>query len=268
MFNTGAMVTVDLNADLAEGDALTATDLAVLDEVTSVSLACGFHAGNRELMRATAIACLARGVTIGAHVSYRDRAGFGRTPIEREPSQLVADILEQCEVLSDEVGAAGGTVAYVKPHGALYNRMGVDPVVAASVIEALSLRGIGVLVAQTRTAVVEPARRADIRVVPEGFPDRGYRADGLLAERGDPGSLITDPAVAGLRAVSLVCRGGIDAIDGSWTAIEARTLCIHGDAPDAVEAARAVRTALTGAGVTIRAFVPAEPTGSTAAGSR
>jgi 5-oxoprolinase (ATP-hydrolysing) subunit A len=259
MFNTGAMGTVDLNADLAEGETLTPTDLTVLDVVTSASLACGFHAGNPEVMRATAAACLGRGVTIGAHVSHRDRVGFGRRPIDREPSLLVRDIIEQCEVLSREVRAVGGEVSYAKPHGALYNQMGVNAVVAASVVEALSLLGVRVLVAQAGTVVVEPARRAGLRVVLEGFPDRGYRSDGLLARRGEPGAQIDDPVVVGRRAVSLVSRGGLEAIDGTWTAIEVETLCIHGDAPNPAETARAVRSALADEGITLRSFLPAEP---------
>jgi UPF0271 protein len=128
------------------------------------------------------------------------------------------------------------------------------------VVEALSLQGVGVLVAQGATAVIEPAHRAGLRVVLEGFPDRGYRPDGLLAGRDEPGALITDPAAAGERAVSLATRGGIAAVDGSWTAVEAHTLCIHGDAPSAGETARSVRSALEAADVTIRAFLPTDPT--------
>ncbi|MBF6556123.1 MAG: LamB/YcsF family protein [Acidimicrobiales bacterium] len=250
------MVAVDLNADLAEGERLTPLDLTILDMVTSASLACGFHAGNRAVMRAAAAACLDRGVTIGAHVSYRDRTGFGRRPVHPPAGVLVADIIEQCEVLSGEVDAAGGEVSYVKPHGALYNQMGVDAAVAASVVEAIALQGIGVLVAQAGTVVADRAREAGLRVVPEGFPDRGYRSDGHLQDRGEPGAVIADPAVAGRRAVSLVNGGGVDAIDGTWTAIEAETLCIHGDAPDAGDIARGVRSALTAEGITVRPFVP------------
>ena len=125
---------MDLNADLAEGDVLTAADLALLDHVTSASLACGFHAGSRPVMRSAAEACVARGVAIGAHVSFRDREGFGRRPLVVSPDQLAADLVEQWETLVDEVAAVGGTVSYVKPHGALYNVMAVDPDVAATVV--------------------------------------------------------------------------------------------------------------------------------------
>jgi 5-oxoprolinase (ATP-hydrolysing) subunit A len=250
------MVTVDLNADLAEGEHLTPRDLTILDVVTSASLACGFHAGNRTVMRAAAAACLSRGVAIGAHVSYRDRTGFGRRSVHPPAGVLVADIIEQCEVLSGQVDAAGGEVAYVKPHGALYNQMGVDAAVAAAVVEAIALQGIGVLVAQAGTVVADRAREAGLRVVAEGFPDRGYGSDGRLKDRAEPGALIADPAVVARRAVSLVSRGGVDAVDGVWTPIEAETLCIHGDTPDAGDMARGVRAALTAEGITVRPFVP------------
>ena len=256
VFNTEVVIAVDLNADLAEGEALTPGDLALLDVVTSGSLACGFHAGGRRVMRAAAQACLSRGITIGAHVSYRDRAGFGRRAVDRPGPLLARDIIEQCEVLSGEVEAAGGSVAYVKPHGALYNRMGVDEEVAWSVIEAVTVMGIPVLVAQAGTSVVEPARAAGLRVVAEGFPDRGYRPGGLLAPRGQPGAEFTDPVVVGRRAVSLAVRHGVDAVDGTWTAIDAETLCIHGDAPNAAETARTVHAMLATEGIALRPFSP------------
>jgi UPF0271 protein len=255
------MVSVDLNADLAEGEVLSPADLGVLDSVTSVSLACGFHAGNRRVMRATAVASLERGVVIGAHVAFRDREGFGRRAVEVAPAQLVDDIVEQCAVLDEEVGSAGGRVAFVKPHGALYNLMGSDPRIAAAVVDAVCRHDSRVLVAQDRTAVTDAARRAGVRVVPEGFPDRGYRADGRLAPRQEPGGVVGDPAAVALRAVSLVVRGGIDSVEGTWTPVDVETLCIHGDAPRAPEAARAVRSALEAEGTIVRPFVHGEHRG-------
>jgi UPF0271 protein len=253
--DTGVVRIIDLNADVAEGGALEPTDLAVLDSVTSASLACGFHAGNRTVMRATAAACVHRGIAIGAHVSFRDREGFGRRPVDVAQARLVADIVEQCELLAEEVGAAGGTVEFVKPHGALYNLMGVDPGVADAMVEALGHQGAGVLVAQAGTGVVAQARRAGLRVVLEGFPDRGYLGDGRLAPRGEPGALIDDPGAAGRRAVSLARRQGVEAVDGTWTVVQVETLCIHGDSPGAAASARAVRAALEAEGITLRSFI-------------
>ena len=170
--DNGAVPAIDLNADLAEGDHLTPSDAAVLDAVTSVSVACGFHAGGPSVMRDTAAACVERGVTIGAHVSYRDREHFGRRVVEVDPAQLVEDLTEQCTALAEAADSVGGRVAYLKPHGALYHQMGADPLVAAAVCEAASGQAIGVLVAEQSAVVVEPARRAGLRVVHEGFPDR------------------------------------------------------------------------------------------------
>jgi 5-oxoprolinase (ATP-hydrolysing) subunit A len=256
VFNTGSVVSVDLNADLAEGDELSAADVAVLASVTSVSLACGFHAGNRHVMRDTAAAALAGDVVIGAHVSFRDRDGFGRRTIEVAPAQLIDDIVEQCEVLDEVVGSVGGTVAFVKPHGALYNMMYADSPTAAAVVDAVARYGRRVIVAQAGSAVVDLARRANIRLVPEGFPDRAYLPDGRLAPRDGTGAVVEDPAAVARRAVSMVDRGGIEAVDGTWTPVEVETLCIHGDSPRAPAAAREVRAVLESQGIVLAPFVP------------
>jgi UPF0271 protein len=251
------MTVIDLNADIAEGAELTGDDLGILDSVTSASLACGFHAGSRTVMRAAAAACVHRGIVIGAHVSFRDREGFGRRPIQVGRQQLIDDIVEQCAALTDEAIAAGGTVDFVKPHGALYNMMGSDPDIATAVVEALVRHGAGVLVAQSGTEVAAAARESDLRVVFEGFPDRGYLADGCLSRRGGPGALIEDPIAAGRRAVSMVRRRGVEAVDGMWTAIEVETLCIHGDSPGAAAMARTVRSSLEADGISLRPFIRA-----------
>lgn len=248
------MAAVDLNADLGEREAFGDVDRGVIAVVTSVSIACGFHAGSRRVMRETASACAARGVAVGAHVAYRDRAGFGRRPVAVEPDRLAADVEEQCEALvaaADEVGAA---VAYVKPHGALYHAMGADEEVAAAVVSAVAAQPHRTLVAQPGTRVVALAEAAGVRVVVEAFPDRGYLADGRLAPRHRPGALVADPDEAARRALTLVRDGGVPAVDGTWVAVAAETLCVHGDHPDADRRARAVRDALDGAGIPVRAF--------------
>jgi UPF0271 protein len=259
MLNTGVVV-IDLNADLAEGETLTATDVGVLDSVTSASLACGFHAGNRTVMRATAAACQDRGVTIGAHVSYRDREGFGRRALEVAPAELTRDIVEQCRVLAEAVDAVHARVRFVKPHGALYHRMGVDPRVAAAVVEAVGRLPDPVLVAQPGTVVVGLAGDAGVRVVAEGFPDRAYRPDGGLVPRGLPHAVVDDPRVAADRAVDLAARAGIEAVDGTWTDVKVETLCIHGDQPGADLTAARIRRALEAAGIIVAPFTgPADP---------
>ena len=254
--NTGRMAAVDLNADLGEAETLLPSELAILDCVTSANLSCGFHAGNLTAIRASLVAALERGVTVGAHVSYRDREGFGRRRQEVPAPRLRADIVEQYGILAGLAATAGGSVPYVKPHGALYNRMGVDEAVAAVVVEAVKECGITLLVAQAGTVVEELATQAGLEVVAEAFADRGYLGDGRLVPRGDPDALITDPQVVAQRALSLVSRGGIEASDGSWLPVACDSLCVHGDTPSAAAAAQATRMALETAGVTVRSFAP------------
>ena len=252
------MPVIDLNADLAEHDVLTVEDLALLDHVTSASLACGFHAGGPSVMRAASEACVARGVAIGAHVSYRDRVGFGRRALDQTPGRLAADVVEQWEALVAAAGAAGGDVTFVKPHGALYHRMAADPDVAAAVVGALAGR-CGVLVAPPASAVAAPARTAGIRVVAEGFCDRGYDGTGRLVARDRPGALVEELAAVGGQARSLAVERGVAAVDGTWVALEVETLCVHGDHPGSDARARAVRAALERGGVAVRSFVHPGP---------
>jgi 5-oxoprolinase (ATP-hydrolysing) subunit A len=261
MPDTGSMPKVDLNADLGESDSVLPSDLAILDQVTSANVACGFHAGSRSVMEGTCRAALQRDVTIGAHVSYRDREGFGRRTLEVSDSRLLADIVEQCAILSEVLESLGGTVSYVKPHGALYNRMGVDPQVAAVVVAAVQRSGIPVVLALAGTVVLDLARRSGVTVAREGFADRAYRSDGSLEPRGRPGAVIDDPHEVARRGVSLVVHGGIETVEGSWLAVECDSLCVHGDTPGAAAAASATRTALESAGVTLGSFVPASGVG-------
>jgi len=259
MTDTGEVPAIDLNADLGEGDELMASDLALLGFVSSASVACGFHAGSREVMRAAAAECAARGVSIGAHISYRDREGFGRRSMDPDHDRLAADVIEQWETLVEEAGAVGAVVSYVKPHGALYHRMGADAEVAAVVVEVLASR-CAVLVTPPGSAAAEPARAAGMRLVVEGFCDRGYRPSGALVARGERGSILDESDAMAERARSLAVDRGVSAVDGSWVALDVETLCIHGDGPGAERNGRAVRRALESAGVMVRPF--AGPTSS------
>jgi UPF0271 protein len=255
MLDTGDMPKVDLNADLGESDSVLPSDLAILDQVTSANVACGFHAGSRPVMEGTCRSALERGVVIGAHVSYRDREGFGRRPLDVPDSRLLADIVEQCTILSEVLEPLGGTVAYVKPHGALYHRMGIDPQVASVVMAGLRATGIPVLLAQAGTVIVELAQRSGVGVAREGFADRAYQSDGTLVPRSQEDSVIDDPDEVARRGLSLVANGGIETVDGSWLSVQCDSLCVHGDTPGAAAAAASTRATLESAGVTIESFL-------------
>ena len=193
-----------------------------------------------------------RGVVIGAHVSFRDREGFGRRPFQSGANSWSTTSSSSAQCSTDEVVAAGGTVDFVKPHGALYNLMGTDPAVAAAVVEGLARSGAGSLVAQSGTEVAAAARASGSGWCPRGSRTAATCRDGRLApEEGRVRSSRTR-SVAGRRAVSMVRRGGVEAVDGSWTAIEAETLCIHGDSPGAAITARTVRSWLESDGIILR----------------
>ena len=229
---------VDLNADLGEE---VTDDAALLELVTSANVACGFHAGNESVMRAVCESAAARSVRVGAQVSYLDREGFGRRPVTVSVPVLTDQVAEQVGTLSDIARACGTQVSYVKPHGALYNRVVDDDEHAHAVLAGSgSLPVLGL----PGGRILALAAAAGREVWLEGFPDRGYEAgaDGTrrLLPRDRPGALIHDPDEIAERAVAL--------------AGEVHSICVHGDGPTAVAAARAVRAALEGAGYTLRAF--------------
>ena len=238
---------VDLNADLGEGMGDPGSDEALLDIVTSANIACGFHAGDALLMRRTVRAALERDVVIGAHVSYPDRADFGRTETGAPPSQIEADVLYQLAALSGIAAAAGGRVRYVKPHGALYHRITRDEPAAVAVVRALRDYDPDLLLMTLPGSLaVEVARSAGIRTVAEGFADRAYTAEGALVPRDQPGALLTEPR-------EVIAQAGRLATSGQP---RVHSLCVHGDTPGAVQLAQQVRSALEAAGVPVGPFLP------------
>lgn len=250
---------MDLNADLGEsfGAWSMGDDAAMLDVVSSANIACGFHAGDPLTMRHTVALAAERGVRIGAHVSYRDRVGFGRRFIDVAPAELAAEILYQVGALEAVCRAAGTRVAYVKPHGALYNTVVHHQAQAAAVVSAildydpsLPLMGLPGGLAERLAA------RAGLPTIAEAFADRGYTASGTLVPRGEPGAVLDDPAEVAARMVALVTTGMVTASDGSRVRIDAQSICVHGDTPGAVALARGVRRALADAGVTVAPFAP------------
>jgi UPF0271 protein len=252
------VVTVDLNADLGEGFGVwrLGDDDAMLAIVTSANIACGFHAGDPAGLLRVCRSAAQRGVSIGAQVSYRDLAGFGRRFIDATPEDLTADVIYQIGALQALAKAAGTTVGYVKPHGALYNTIVKHQGQAAAV--ALAVHSVDPalpVLGLAGSVFFAEADRVGLRTVPEAFADRAYRPDGQLVSRADPGAVLDDPNQIADRVATMTDSGTVRAIDGSTIAVHAESVCVHGDSPGAVQIATAVRDRLAADGVTLRAFV-------------
>ena len=219
---------IDLNADLGEG---VTDDEALLAVVTSANVACGFHAGDEATMRTVCVRAAVLGVAVGAQVSYDDRAGFGRRDVDVAPGVLEGQVAEQVAVLSAIAVEVGTRVSYVKPHGALYNRVVHDAEQAQAV-----LRGSGDLpvLGLPGSVLLELARELGRGARREGFPDRAYTPEGRLVPRSEPGAVLADAVQIARRAVELAA------------AVE--SVCVHGDEPGAVRHAQAVRAALEESG--------------------
>ena len=254
------MTTIDLNSDLGEGYGAwqMGDDAAMLDIVSSANVACGFHAGDPRGLMATLEQAAARGVAVGAHVSYPDRVGFGRRNMDVAPDDLRADVIYQIGALQGLARAAGTRVTYVKPHGALYNTIAQDAGQGDAVIAAI--RAIDpdlVLMGLAGAPILDRARTAGLRVVAEAFADRAYTPEGALVSRRQAGAVLHDPETVAARMVQLATTGVIQAVDGSDLHLQADSICVHGDSPGAVQMAAQIRQALLARGVTIAAFAGA-----------
>ncbi|MFJ6694746.1 LamB/YcsF family protein [Streptomyces sp. NPDC091272] len=249
---------IDLNADLGEGfGRWTLTDdEALLSVVTSANVACGFHAGDPVTMRRVCELAAERGVRIGAQVSYRDLAGFGRRAMDVPPDELAAEVAYQIGALEVFARAAGSRVAYVKPHGALYNRTVHDAEQATAVVAGVRLAGGGLpVLGLPGSELLAAAELAELPSVPEAFADRAYTARGTLVSRREPGAVIHDADAVVTRAVTMATEGETTALTGERIQVRARSLCLHGDTPGASELAARVRAELVGAGVELEPFV-------------
>ncbi|WP_042405616.1 LamB/YcsF family protein [Streptacidiphilus carbonis] len=255
------MATIDLNADLGEGfGRWTLTDdEALLTVVTSANVACGFHAGDPSTIRRVCELAAERGVRIGAQVSYRDLAGFGRRSMEVPRRELADEVAYQLGALDLFARAAGTAVAYLKPHGALYNRVVADREQAAAVVDALEAyrradgRSLPVL-GLPGSALLAAAEAAGLPVVGEAFADRAYTPQGTLVPRTEPGAVLHDPDAVVARAVRMAREGEVVAVDGTVVPVRAGSLCVHGDTPGAAALAQRVRESLVTAGIVVAAF--------------
>ena len=250
------MRTIDLNADLGEGyGRWPLDDRGLLDLVSSANVACGFHAGDPQVMERTVADATARGVAIGAHPGYPDLRGFGRRELGATPDEIRADVTYQRGALAAFCMAAGTRLRYVKPHGALYNRAARDEGAARAIAEAVGTVDTDLAVLTLPgSALAHAAESCGLRAAREAFLDRAYRADGTLVPRGEPGAVLHDPADAAARAVRLATEGTLLAADGTVLSVTPDSLCVHGDGEGAVALLRTVRDALTAAGLTIHPF--------------
>jgi UPF0271 protein len=245
---------IDLNADVGEEAGGPDGDGALLDVVTSASVACGFHAGDPSVMRRTVGDAVERHVVVGAHPSYPDREGFGRREMAISPTRLADDLLYQIGALDGLARSYTARVRYVKPHGALYHRVADDEACARAVCEALRAYGDLMLLAPYGSRAIAVAEQLGVEVATEAFADRAYRSDGRLVPRQVAGGVITDADDVARRAVSLAADHRVATVDGQWIAVAASSICIHGDTPGSVELARRVRQALTTAGIELHPF--------------
>ncbi|WP_309072371.1 5-oxoprolinase subunit PxpA [Arthrobacter sp.] len=252
------MAFIDLNSDVGEsfGNWTMGDDAAIFRSVSSANVACGFHAGDPSTIAQTCRDAVAAGVTIGAHVGYRDLAGFGRRFIDCSPTELADDVLYQVGALEAIARAAGGTIRYVKPHGALYNTIVTHDVQAKAVVDAVKAFGSDLpMLLLPGSVALRKAEAAGLRGVAEAFADRAYNPDGTLVSRREAGAVLHDEDTVAANMVRLATEGTIVARDGSAFKTTAESICLHGDTEGAVAMSAAVRRELEAAGVGIRSFV-------------
>ena len=249
---------IDLNSDLGEGFGkyTLGNDDAMLDIVSSVNVACGYHAGDPDIMFEMAEKTLAKGITLGAHPGFRDLHGFGRRPVYGIPdSELEHLLVYQIGALQALAQIVGQTVVHVRAHGALGNLSDSDPAFAAPLARAVHSLDPGlVLMTLPGCAADLAASELGLRVVRQAFADRAYNDDGTLVSRQLSGAVITDPVLAAERVLRLVQEGSIRSINGKLLRISAETICVHGDSPAAVAMAEAIRNRLESEGISIRPF--------------
>ncbi len=251
------MLSVDLNSDLGEsyGAWNMGDDAAMLGIVSSANVACGFHAGDPAGILKTVRMAAENNVVIGAHVSYPDRAGFGRRNMDVTSEELIGDVIYQIGALQGIAKAAGTRVCYVKPHGALYNQIAHDERQALAVIQAIQMLDPALaLMGLAGTKVLALARAEGLAVVAEVFADRGYTKDGLLVPRHEPGAVLHDPEDVAKRMLNFARTGSITAHDGTDIRIEAQSICVHGDSPDAVAMAKAIRRRFEAENIRVKPF--------------
>ncbi len=248
---------VDLNCDCGEGFGPYAMgdDRAMLGIVTTANIACGFHAGDPDIMAATFALARERGVAVGAHPGYADKAGFGRRPLAMTTAAVERMIAYQVAAALALAALAGHRLTHVKPHGALSNVAMADEAIARAIARATrAVEPRLAFLAVAGTALERAGEAEGLATVREIYADRGYTDDGHLAPRTMPGAVLHDAAEAAERVVAMVRAGAVFALSGKRVPVAIESICVHGDTPGAVAMARAVRGALEHAGLALRPF--------------
>jgi 5-oxoprolinase (ATP-hydrolysing) subunit A len=252
---------IDINSDMGEVPASIAdgTQEEMMRSLTSVNIACGGHAGDESTMRETVQQALRQRLAIGAHPGYPDRKNFGRIALSLSSEEVSALVAEQVAALSRIAEEFGARVTHVKAHGALYNQAVNDRALSAAIAQGVRRWGGDVvLVGLAGSVMLEEFRAAGFRAAGEAFADRRYEPDGTLRSRQLKAAMITEPAEAAAQALSIAAHGRIHAVDGSEIAIEAETICIHGDSAGAKSIAAAVVEALRESGITLQNLTVAD----------
>ncbi len=250
---------IDLNSDVGEslGPWPMGQDGRLIPLVSSVNVACGFHAGDPATIERTVRLATDHGVALGAHPGYPDLLGFGRRDLDMAADELEAAIIYQIGAVAPFARDGGGGLRHVKPHGALYNRAARDPAVAALIARAVRrVSAELILVGLAGSDMIEAGRAAGLPVAAEAFADRAYEPDGSLRSRRLPDAILPTPEAAAAQALSIARDGRVRAHDGTQLSLRADTICLHGDTPGVVEYALAIRGALEAAGVEIRPYEP------------
>jgi UPF0271 protein len=250
---------IDLNSDLGEsfGPWPMGQDAALMESISSANVACGFHAGDPGTMRATIALARTRGVAIGAHPGFPDLVGFGRREMKATPAEVEDFVLYQVSALAGMAAAQGARLQHVKAHGALYNLACRDRALADAIARAVAaLDRSLILFGLPGSELLRAGDAAGLSVAAEVFADRAYDPDGSLTSRAKPGSVIHDTPSVVERAIRMVKEKQVIAVDGSTIALQADTICLHGDTPGAAEHARAVRAGLEAAGIAVASLRP------------
>ncbi len=251
------MITIDLNCDMGEsfGVYTLGCDAEAMPYVTSINVACGFHASDPATMLKTVRLAKKYGVAIGAHPSFPDLVGFGRRMMAATKEEIFADVVYQIGALWAICKSEGVKLQHVKVHGALYNAAEKDMGIATAIAEAIKAVDPNLyMVCLGKSVMVEAAKAVGVKFVEEAFADRAYTAQGNLVSRKQAGAVIHDLNIIADRVLTMVKDKQVTSIDGAVVPISAQTVCVHGDTPGAVAMIKAIRTALEEKGVTLKAF--------------